>query len=246
MDNHLDHYLKFYLMLDPSRGVLARLNHKAGCTMLVQAVLRSIGLLDEALRHDPWVHVYRIGPHHAAHPATLDALSDPSVPGIRTSRNPYARTVSSYFHAVVMARTAGPHLEWPRRFAGMTFREFVSELERLDLETFNPHVGSQLSLHDRTFPNRYHVVRIEDAASGLSEFNRLHGTDYSFDGLPTPSHHQTVVPAMRCDPDTRFYPTSAGVPPYRHFYDDRLLRAVRRIFSADFDAFGYPDDPPWG
>jgi len=229
-------------IMDPIRPILVRQTHKAGNARLVQAVLRSAGRLDEAMRMT--LATYKTEVLHRDKPVTMDILKDTSIPALRTVRNPFTRAVSCFLHCVVNSKRVWPTWDRPD---GLSFRQFVTYLEKFDLDTCDSHWSRQFKSHAKLFPSRYHIVKVEDMERGLQAFNAKHGTEYSSEGLPRLPHLRTKNPDLKGDFSDEPFTASRifkGVPPYEFFYDDQLVQDVKRLYAVDFAAYGYPVEPP--
>jgi hypothetical protein len=135
-------------LIHPERRFIVVFSEKAACTNVVIWFLMQLGHAKAARDFHYWPHEYRRKVYYYSElyrKALLSDLSDFKV--IRVIRDPFDRVASSFRHVVRfdiadrdMKRTIGPRdLERD----GLSFSEFLSFLERTDLQSCDPHFSIQ-------------------------------------------------------------------------------------------------------
>lgn len=217
-------------LIDRKRKLIMGWSPKAGCTVAVKMFLDHMGLLEEALRHNPWVHNYREYVFYKNHPPpTSEEHRDVRYFKFKVVRNPYDRAVSSFLH-------------WIRRGRLGSFRDFLEEQK--DRKTpINFHFAPQYCEHKY---NR--IVKIESFAEEMAKINGELGTAFrlgtTFRTDFSIEHGMVQAePKGVCVSQVRFAaPLPAIVPAYRDFYDVACRRDVESLYRDDFLCYGYA----WG
>lgn len=229
-------------LVDPQRKVVLALTPRAGCTICTQMFFREMGLLDEALRYDPWVHKYRIEVYNEKNPFSGSVLTDPGYFRMKVVRDPYRRAVSSY--RFVMQRHS---LLVPEDLAEeeLTFRGFLNFLETQDLSAADVHYGLQKDCFERKMPDVYHrIIKIESLAEDIAEVNRFLGTRYDPTGLKSPHHACYDAGIMQFAADQKWRDIKDSLPHYSFFYDESAARQVRALYREDFETYRYALEKP--
>lgn len=228
-------------------------SYKAACTTVIKWVFQHNGLLAEALAYNSWVHKYRLRRYQKSR-RYLDRLRDFThgrFKVIKIVRDPLDRAVSSYIHAYrtgyddaaiakVIHRTLTPR----QRFS---FREFVTFLERSDLQCCDPHHRVQVAPVERHVlfgvrPSR--VIRIEQGlTAALSELERTLGlTATDFTNPVFSSEHHTVRASQHGPAADLTHFSRDALPPASTFYDEDLRERVARLYAEDLRHYGYSTD----
>lgn len=229
-------------LVDDQKKVLLALTPRAGCTICTQMFFREMGLLDEALRYDPWVHEYRIDIYNKKTPFRRSVLTDSEYFRMKIVRDPYRRAVSSY--RFVMQRGS---LLVPGDLSGkeLTFRGFLSFLETLDLAVSDVHYGLQKDSFERNLPEVYHrIIKIESLAEEIAEVNKILGTRYDPSGLKSPHHAFYDTGIRESAADKKWSDIKNRLPPYTFFYDEDTALQVRSLYREDFETYRYALEKP--
>ncbi len=229
-------------LVDHQRKVLLALTPRAGCTICTQMFFREMGLLDEALRYDPWVHKYRIEVYNEKTSFCGSVLTDPEYFRMKVVRDPYRRAVSSY--RFVMQRHS---LLTPGDLSGeeLTFRGFLSFLETQDLAAADVHYGLQKDCFERKRPDVYQrIIKIESLAEDIAEVNRLLGTRYDPSDLKSPHHACYDASIRELAVDQKWSDIKDSLPHYSFFYDESAARQVRDLYRVDFETYHYALEKP--
>lgn len=115
-------------IVDEGRKLIYFWSEKCACTSVVTAAFDSIGKLQEALTHHPWIHNYRQKIHNPRFGMSLSDFKDrhQRYRKIYFVRNPYSRIASCYFHFTAAAESRGAESnEWTQQ----SFSKFVDFLE---------------------------------------------------------------------------------------------------------------------
>ena len=79
---------------------IIRWTPRSGCTSVVKQWFDELGILEEALKYDPWVHKFRLSVFYDRFGRVMDHhLQSNDFIKIQYVRNPYDKAVSSYIHA---------------------------------------------------------------------------------------------------------------------------------------------------
>jgi hypothetical protein len=228
------------VFIHPALPVALLWSPKAGCTTVLKWALAHCGLLDDALVGRAWVHDYTQQSlfRSAAYFAAVAKANFSTMPVIKVTRHPADRLVSAFAHAFRMRMVSG--------IDQISFRMFVERLAETDLETCNPHFRKQTHPLERS--RRIHDLRLIRLEEGLfeqlQEIERCFGlpqTDFEGDSSRFDSFHHTAKDhGSPWGPDTMFAIGKAAVlPDWTQFYDRALQETVRRLYSEDFDRYGY-------
>ncbi|MGI8740376.1 MAG: hypothetical protein ACR2KU_12405 [Gammaproteobacteria bacterium] len=242
-------------ILDSQHKLMLLWSAKAGCTFAVKWMLDHMGLLQEALAHDQWVHKFRVAKLYAgpAHKASVrDFLTSfEGYRAIKIVRNPHKRAVSSYIHAaccgyedarvsVFLGRPVDQH-------SGFTFREFVAYLETIDLCTCNVHHRMQVHPLERYFVrgSRF-IIDLDHSMALLPKLERVLALPRTDPADYRESSHHTRTSSCaneKFSGDTVYDfadKKSAVIPDYRAFYDADLEERVAALYAEDFLRYAFP------
>jgi hypothetical protein len=140
-----------------------------------------------------------------------------------------------------------------RTFSGnklFSFREYVSYLETIDIQTCDVHHRRQmhpLEIEKLLIPA--HIIDLEESEAGLKRVAReLNLKSIDLHALKQSPHHTKREAQPEFCGDRRFdWAANLKFPAYRCFYDDDLIRKVAGIYKMDFAAYGYnPNISPEG
>jgi hypothetical protein len=240
--------------VDASNKLVLIWSAKAGCTFAIKWLLDHMGLLEEAIAYDRWVHRYRVEKLYAseAHEAAVEnfLVSPASYRVVKLVRQPFKRVVSSYAHAATcgyedarISAFLGRAVDGTCRFS---FREFVHYLESINLRRGNIHHRLQTHPLERIYIAAPSFL--VDLDRSLQSFSRLE----VFLGLPRTElrrylnshHHVQPAPASAgaFSGDIAFdilHKSHRELPVYRSFYDQDLEDRVYRLYAEDFLRYGF-------
>lgn len=207
---------------------------RAGCTIVWKTLLRNYGLLDKAMKFNPWVHNYRSAVYTPFHQTSLKQFLSNDYYKIKFVRCPYHRAVSSYIIAVDAFKFKG------------SFEDFLQTLMNpaqrpknfcKDPASFFYHAKVQHSSLDDYMDK---IIKIEDSQDALVEVNLRLGLN--LDLSKESSEHHTAY--IKCDSyvgDKPFYGHQSpyGWPVYYCFYSQKTLDLVQAIYRDDIESYDY-------
>lgn len=237
---------------------------KAACTPLLIWFLYHIGKLEAARAFSSWPHDYenavlKARRGYRAEAAHAVAGRDRLV--IKLVRNPFRRAVSSFLLLTEGIARKPDHFAYdawrsmrerfyhdPQSERGVSFRQFLYWLEQQSAtgEALNYHFAPQYALNEELF-----VARNLHAEALVDELRRL---ERELDLSPAPpeifaktSHAKRYGAASMPAVDMELREGDTGnFPDWRAFYDIDTAYMVHRFYRADFLAYGYDPDEPFG
>lgn len=236
---------------------------KAGCTTVLKWFLAHVGRLDEAVRHNRWVHAYRqerlcLQPGYEA--LCRQALASSDVRVIKVVRDPAERAVSAYLHYLRVQPTAWPGaimLESWKQERGLggqpgcsfvQFLYFTSDLERTR-PSAEPHVGPQFDPDQDSHVDV--TIPLEQLAAGLAETEQACGLPHvPIAALSESDHHNRPTAGHSWPSDAARFPATGqtlvdlGVPPARLLLDDTTLPLIATLYACDYRAYARHYRPP--
>jgi hypothetical protein len=223
---------------------------KAACTTVLLWYLWRCGLLQEALAFDPWPHRYRRAVLYKSD-GYRECLAEASATGwswLRVVRDPYARAVSSYRHALRWGYEDARMTRFLRRpttsEAGFSFEQFLDYLLLIDIATCNLHHQQQLHPIEAkvTLAQVINVDR-QDLMASLTRIGEtlplpaqpLSALEAAIARIAAP-HHARQVAFDRDQAATVFTKAHAAGdwPSYGHFLNASTRGKIARIYAADF------------
>lgn len=175
-------------LLDPGNRMIISWSPRAGTTHLLIWHLARMGLLDEAERHAPWPHRYRVDVYYRRR-GYRDGIRRLKAEGpgawtlLKVARDPVKRCVSSYRYALSrgyadrkMERVLGRPVDHRE---GFSYETFLDYLARVDLARCDPHHRLQTHPVDLWSYGRVHLIDIDarDLDVSLREVERIHGIE---------------------------------------------------------------------
>ena len=123
--------VEFTALIDRERKIIMDWSPKVGCTILTKMFLTQMGLLEEALAYNPWIHEYRMFVFYKDHLVSREDLRNPEFYKFKVVRNPYSRVVSAYLRVMenttpnnIAVQNGIKHMYW-RRTSNVSFSRFV-------------------------------------------------------------------------------------------------------------------------
>jgi len=234
-------------LLDEEHKIIMDWSAKAGSVLAVTMFFRHMGVLEEAMRYDRWVHRYRTKVFMRKHRVHDAHLEDGAYFKFKIVRNPYSRAVSSYIFAM---RTGYADEEirtvLHKEPYDMSFADYVAFLKATDIATCNIHHRRQKKEYEFQSAGVFDFVcRLERIEPDIETVNRMSGAGFSLHGLIRRSEHHAPIESG-IEVNISNVPWSEimkrGIPAYRNFYNPGLKRAVRSIYHDDIDTYGYRYD----
>jgi hypothetical protein len=226
---------------------------KAGSVFAIKWMFKHMGLLEEALAFDPWIHCYRMKIFYNSDrykTAVDDFFQSPlSYRVIKFVRSPFKRAVSSYVYALQSAETNSDLAETlvgaEQKFT-FSFNQFVGYLGTIDLRNSDVHYRTQThELERQLSPGSVFLLNLDHSMESLPKLE-------SYLGLPQTdpeqyrisSHHAIRSLGARAQfmGDQLFEFSDRGqarVPDYRSFYNRHLEERVYYLYAEDFLRYGF-------
>jgi hypothetical protein len=233
----------------PAKKLALLFSAKAGCTFAVKWFFFQMGLLPGAEAYDPWVHKYRIEVYYRSpdYRKYCMRLLRNEITVIKIVRDPFARAVSSYIHAL----KHGYENKAVSLFLGRThdtdfsfsFSEFLRYLSAVNLMKCNVHHRLQVQGPELAGILKVsEVVKLEEGEARITaieeKYGLLHSRPSAFSASP---HHVSRQDSGGFYGDHRFpgNAKNSTFPQNRNFYNDLLRERVRVLYRNDFETYGY-------
>ncbi|WP_411845340.1 sulfotransferase family 2 domain-containing protein [Roseibacillus persicicus] len=221
---------------------------KSGCTVASKLFFGHLGLLEEALKLDPWIHRYRIG-YRKNNRVSLKNLSSPDYFSFKVVRSPYTRAVSSYTHTMRTKISKVALLKYLGYSSKdeVSFYDFMRFLSSIDMRQANRHYGLQALMQEGKAFTYDYVLKLEALEEGLAEIETRFGKKFSIEKKVKGSVHHTDKgkSAGDCVAKTPFgslpKKTDGSLlqPPYADFYDPTARELVETVYRRDFELYDY-------
>ncbi len=220
---------------------------KSGCTSLIKWFYFQLGILNEALDYDPWVHTYRMEVFQKQNDymrnaiLTLHDTKDKEV--YKLVRNPYTRAVSSFLFAFSFDEAMNSVA--PEAVNGsISFKEFLYKVKNNEHGRIDTHISKQYVQNEEAYVTKY--IRLENFASEMAAIEKSYGLLASPLEEITKSHHHNAdkisAGINQSFADVKLSKQSLrnmSLPDYRHFYDEETKNLVQELFTDDFKTYGY-------
>ncbi|HDR6388564.1 MULTISPECIES: sulfotransferase family 2 domain-containing protein [Bacillus] len=232
-------------------------SQKSGCTSLANWFFYQIGLYEEAINYEPFIHnyeydIYKNSFLYYIQVATELRLKEKQA--YKLVRNPYKRAVSSFLSLLSL-----PHIEHPewrpiRQFLygdencnkKISFKLYLYYLKSFDSNSdlINPHYAPQYIQGEEHFVTNY--IYLENYSSAITKLEDQYELKKSpLDLLEKSWHHQSDYATFTGDyTDADITdPLFPRIPTYDSFYDHETIQLVQDIFNKDFITYKYPLTP---
>lgn len=207
---------------------------KCGCTVVIKMFFQSIGLLEDALEYNSWIHNYREEKFYEKFGrVTKEMLSSNEYIKIKFVRNPYNRIVSSYFAAHENNKQFLPgydHLD-------LTFYDFLKLVKEKKLA--NDHWRSQYQEIESEF-SFDEVIQIENLDMEVERLNKKYDLNLKIDSCS--GHHHAKDKSINDFVGRKRhsqYDDVKNIPDYINFYDEEIKQLVSEIYEMDLKTYGY-------
>ncbi|MCF3932334.1 hypothetical protein L1787_02760 [Acuticoccus sp. M5D2P5] len=254
-------------LYDPSFPYILLWSQKSGCTTVVKWFFAQLGLLDEALAHNLWIHNYEteVFKQRKGYKRELTAaLREGTHKVVKVVRDPMVRAPSAFLvlaerGAIITHRRHWVQDHWllvdewlaargqdPKD--GINFLEhleMVDEFETRSPQSINQHLSPQFITGEDEFVQR--IVPIERFNDWVAEVSGEPGVKpIDMDAIEGSSHHHGSdadrTAALGDTPETaritRGCYADGRFPSSRAFINERTMPKIREAYRLDFDAYG--------
>lgn len=229
-------------------------SQKSGCTTLAKWFYDQIGLLDEALAYNEWIHFYdqEVYKNKANYRDKLFEIAvSEEKDAFKLVRNPYTRAVSQ-FMILLTSKSLYWNQEWEKirsvlygdkdRKKGITFKQFLGYI-RDHQEMADNHFHPQYTEGEENFVQHY--IHLENFTTEIKQLESTYQLKNSnIKKLANSSHHMKKSMVLKGDWADRELTNESFIgigrfPTYESFYDKEAIRLVNDIFQKDFEIYGY-------
>jgi hypothetical protein len=236
------------LLIDKKHNVIMDWTPKSGCTIVTKMFFQSMGLLDEAVSLDHWVHRYRQEVFYKNHVMSLEDLVDQSIFLFKVVRNPYTRAVSSYLHICKNGHN-NPKMQAKGKrnfvdYASVTFADFVEELARINIKfDCNSHCRVQVKNYERAGLRQPFVCKLETLWDDMKVVNARCSTQFNIENITSHHHVKKDEGGEKFCGRTAWKNFADVSPDYKFFYDKAIFDEVTRLYQDDIKHYNY--EFPW-
>ncbi|SDY91745.1 sulfotransferase family 2 domain-containing protein [Thermoactinomyces sp. DSM 45892] len=215
---------------------------KAGCTSLNKWFFFQIGLLDEAISYNPWIHHFRIkymGQENYA--IWTKHIREGTKKVYKLVRNPYTRAVSSFVYYLENPST----LKAPNP---CSFKDFLLHMKQYREK--NMGLDRHLAPQYYPFEQRMNIeyIYLEKFESEIRTIESKYGLLHSpLEDLCRSKHHRNPVEVERSVAVKMFSfsDLKTQMPSYQSFYTEETADLVQQIYKLDFEKYNYSFELPF-
>lgn len=228
-------------------------SHKSGCTSLLKWFFFQIGILDKALKYNPWVHWYELEVYKKQknyNAEVIEQILNSQKGVLKLVRDPYKRAVTSFMHLITHMDTfytaeAGEIKDLFYKDSnsnkGISFKQFLYYLKNKGANVYltDQHLAPQYIEGEELLVRNY--IHLENFSNHISEIEKSHGLAKSpLETIIKSEHHFSSKMALTGDhSETIFTNCNGQLPTYQSFYDKEVKDLVKDIFKKDFEVYGY-------
>ncbi|MBL0340317.1 MAG: sulfotransferase family 2 domain-containing protein [Bacteroidetes bacterium] len=228
-------------LIDSKNKIIMDWSPKAGCTILTKMFFRHMGLLEEALQYNPWVHEYRMHVFSKNHPISREDFKNKEFYKFKVVRNPFHRVVSGYIHTMEYETMHEPVKKALWRWnADVSFKSFVKYLSKTDLHTCDPHYALQKKGFEYELTDCYdEIIRLENLNDAINDLNERKNFRFDLSGITSGHHHKKNRDLDKNFSQVRWSHFKDNIPVYQQFYTPQLAEKVFDLYRDDFMSYGY-------
>ncbi len=216
---------------------------KGGCTSLIKWFYYQIGLLEEAMDYNSWIHYYRMEVHQNQENYVAELTSQlihNRKATYKLVREPFKRAVSSFLATV--ANVAIMNQIAPNHDQGLSFRQFLYLIKDIGVnrDNINLHLAQQYTDGEEYVIQHYiKLERFETEIKKLERQYQLLESPVS-SIIKSPHHMSDRMVERGSYVDTKITLQSfESLPTFESFYDRETVDLVIKLFDTDFQKFGY-------
>lgn len=230
-------------LLDKKNKIVMDWSAKGGCTLIIKMFFNKMGVLEDALSYDPWIHEYRMKIFYRKNGyVTNKILNNPDYYKFKVVRNPYKRVVSSYFNAVHLKDKQFQKFLGNKSIEEATFRDFVIFLRTVDLYKCNIHYKKQRRIFEEEGFKFNRICKLENIDEEIEKVNEDTGMDYIVKGMQSDHYLKRNLELRSRVADTPCSKVRNNAPDYKYFYGKHLVKQVYDIYKDDIEEYGYTFD----
>ncbi len=209
---------KFAIMFSP----------RGGCSISFKSLLHRMGILDDALAYNNWIHSYRCDIFYNQTPKIdINKVLENKVQIVKFVLNPYIRAISTY-------RAQSSH--------NYSFREYLKKLNNKTIElnpSDNYHHFPQYVPGEENYISQYvKLDKKEVAHIKIQDGNeiQLNPNSFSADHHIRKFNRTEFLGDIPKNEIVRFPQT------YKYFYDDEIRSLVETYYKDDIEKYNYSFD----
>lgn len=201
---------------------------RGGCSISFQQYLDLVGLLEDGLNYNPFIHIYRDSVFlKIINKIDINNLISENYVFVKFIMNPYIRAVSIY-------RAQSSH--------NLSFREYLKLIVSNKMDIFNSneifHNQLQYIEGEETIITKY--IKIDK--NETYQITLFDGTPYILDvNKYTSEHHgkKNINNNNFCGDIVKNKVNSNLPSSYKYFYDDEIRKMVEIYYKTDIEKYGY-------
>jgi hypothetical protein len=226
-------------LINREKKVIIGWTAKAGCSMSIKLFYKYIGILDEALQYSAWPHFYREEVYEKNNHISTDDLNNDDFLKIKFVRNPYARAISSYIHALKTGYIWNYVKQDNHDISFKQFLEMITNATK-HIAIWDLHHSMQKEWDEDNFQYN-EIIQIEELDKRLLEINTKYDIDFEVnDKILTNHHHIKKTDDIDyCVSYSLYSEIKDAIPNYKFFYNDELVEMVYNIYQLDFETYNY-------
>lgn len=213
--------------VDNKNKICITFTPRGGCSISFQQYLDLLGLLDDGLNYNAFIHHYRIEILEKNIPyQPIDSLVKNKYTFIKFIMNPYIRAVSVY-----SAQTSH----------NLSFREYLKQLVNNKVDYFNDndkfHYLPQYIAEEEKIITKYIKIDENEKYTIKLHNNELYELDVN---KFTSNHHSTKIDNTEFCGDTPKNIINGKLPKsYKYFYDEEIKNLVEIFYKSDIEKYNF-------
>lgn len=231
-------------------------SQKSGCTSLAKWFFFQINLLEEALKYNSFIHVYKDKVYQNQNNLIRlkNALLVREKATLKLVRNPYTRAVSSFLHVLNYHTPLGTSfreqlelLYSQNKSQGMSFKQFLYAIKKVgtDIDSIDGHVAQQYVNGEEQWVQQY--IQLENFNTEIQNLEKNYNLLKSpLEVIIQSNHHQSIsqndngLESYSEKIMTREILLRGNLPKYSQFYDQETLELCRELYMKDFQTYHIP------
>lgn len=236
MDENIYKYENFFnILIIPHKKILIDWKEKSGCTTIVKMIFQYLGILDDALKYDKWVHKYRMDVYYnnfgRVNSNNIENGKFKDYYKIKFVRNPYSRAISSYLHVMNNLDTFEKF-----KFGDISFHDFLCKIK--DIKNPNVHWQKQSRRIEKFKKDFFFkIIKIENIDNEILVLNKKFELNLIYD--KNSNHHVKKSDNIDFVGYTKYSLIKNRIPKYIYFYNNKIRDLVTKIYSEDLKIYNY-------